>query len=397
MQATNTLWDIFVSFLKLGLTSFGGPIAHIGYFRDEFVTRRKWITEQDYADLVALCQFLPGPASSQVGMALGMMRAHYLGALVAWIGFTIPSALLLIGFALSLHQWGDILPTGVIHGLKIVAVAVVAQAVWGMAKTLCNSVPKVTLMALSVMLLAYWTSIWSQVLVIALGGVIGIFICKITASEQSPTEHIPLRISRKAGTVWGVSFLVLLFLLPALAISSSQPTVMLFDSFFRAGSLVFGGGHVVLPLLQAEVVPNGLVNPDSFMAGYGAAQAVPGPLFTFAAFLGASMQQGPTGIVGGLIALVAIFIPAFMVLVAVLPFWHAVRTSALMQAVMAGVGASVVGILLSALYNPIWTSSIKSPLDFAAALVAFVALMHWKLSPWVVVLSGGIIGAWLFN
>lgn len=247
MQATNTLWDIFVSFLKLGLTSFGGPIAHIGYFRDEFVTRRKWITEQDYADLVALCQFLPGPASSQVGMALGMMRAHYLGALVAWIGFTIPSALLLIGFALSLHQWGDILPTGVIHGLKIVAVAVVAQAVWGMAKTLCNSVPKVTLMALSVMLLAYWTSIWSQVLVIALGGVIGIFICKITASEQSPTEHIPLRISRKAGTVWGVSFLVLLFLLPALAISSSQPTVMLFDSFFRAGSLVFGGGHVVLP------------------------------------------------------------------------------------------------------------------------------------------------------
>ncbi len=397
MQATNTLWDIFVSFLKLGLTSFGGPIAHIGYFRDEFVSRRKWITEQDYADLVALCQFLPGPASSQVGMALGMMRAHYLGALVAWIGFTMPSALLLIGFALSLHQWGDILPTGVINGLKIVAVAVVAQAVWGMAKTLCNSVPKVTLMALSVMLLAYWTSIWSQVLVIALGGVIGIFICKITASEQSPTEHIPLRISRKAGTVWGVSFLVLLLLLPALAISSSQPTVMLFDSFFRAGSLVFGGGHVVLPLLQAEVVPNGLVNADNFMAGYGAAQAVPGPLFTFAAFLGASMQQGPTGIVGGLIALVAIFIPAFMVTAAVLPFWHAVRTSALMQAVMAGVGASVVGILLSALYNPIWTSSIKSPLDFAAALVAFVALMHWKLSPWVVVLSGGMIGAWLFN
>lgn len=396
MQKANTLWDIFVSFLKLGLTSFGGPIAHISYFRDEFVNRRKWITEQNYADLVALCQFLPGPASSQVGMALGMMRAHYLGALVAWIGFTMPSALLLIGFALSLNQLGENLPTGVIHGLKIVAVAVVAQAVWGMAKTLCNSVLKATLMAFIVLLLAYWPSIWSQVLAIVLGGVIGIFISKVAPSERLLTEHTTLRISRKAGTLWGISFLILLFLLPALAISSSQPVVMLLDSFFRAGSLVFGGGHVVLPLLQAEVVPNGLVSADSFMAGYGAAQAIPGPLFTFAAFLGASMQQGPTGIVGGFLALIAIFIPAFMVLAAVLPFWHAVRKSAMMQAAMAGVGASVVGILLSALYNPIWTSTVQSPLDFAATLVAFVALMHWKLSPWVVVLSGGMIGAWLF-
>ena len=396
MQKANTLWDIFVSFLKLGLTSFGGPIAHISYFRDEFVNRRKWITEQDYADLVALCQFLPGPASSQVGMALGMMRAHYLGALVAWIGFTMPSALLLIGFALSLNQLGENLPTGVIHGLKIVAVAVVALAAWGMAKTLCNSVLKATLMAFIVLLLAYWPSIWSQVLAIVLGGVIGIFISKIAPSERLLTEHTTLRISRKAGTLWGISFLILLFLLPALAISSSQPVVMLLDSFFRAGSLVFGGGHVVLPLLQAEVVPNGLVSADSFMAGYGAAQAIPGPLFTFAAFLGASMQQGPTGIVGGFLALIAIFIPAFMVLAAVSPFWHAVRKSAMMQAAMAGIGASVVGILLSALYNPIWTSTVQSPLDFAATLVAFVALMHWKLSPWVVVLSGGMIGAWLF-
>lgn len=396
MPSTGILWEIFLSFLKLGLTSFGGPIAHIGYFRDEFVTRKKWLSEQEYLDLVMLCQFLPGPASSQVGMALGMMRAHYLGALVAWIAFTMPSAFFLIAFALSIHEWGHVLPTGVIHGLKIVAVAVVAQAVWGMAKTLCNSVAKALLMLLSVCVLVYETSIFSQIIVIVLGGCIGLFIFKSVLPASQPIKHLPLSLSKKAGMRWGICFLLLLFLLPILATAVSSPEVSLVDSFFRVGALVFGGGHVVLPLLHAEVVPNGLVSADSFMAGYGAAQAVPGPLFTFAAFLGASVQQGTNGIAGGLLALVAIFAPAFMVLAAILPFWHAVRTSTSMQAIMAGVGASVVGILLSALYNPIWVYTITSVLDVTAALLAFVALVYWKLSPWFVVLVGGIIGALLF-
>lgn len=389
------LWDVFLSFLKLGLTSFGGPIAHIGYFRDEFVTRRQWLSERDYADLVALCQFLPGPASSQVGMALGMMRAHYLGALAAWIGFTLPSALLLIGFALGLSHWGDVLPRGVIHGLKIVAVAVVAQAVWGMAKTLCNSGRKIAIMLASLMVLAFWSSVWSQVAVIGLGAATGLFLLK-QHNSQPASAPLSLRLSKTAGALWGLSFAALLFLLPALAVTYPQTALALVDSFFRAGALVFGGGHVVLPLLQVEVVPNGLVSADNFMAGYGAAQAVPGPLFTFAAFLGASMQQGPTGLAGGILALLVIFLPAFMVLAAVLPFWHAVRTSAAMQTLMAGVGASVVGILLSALYHPIWTSSVQSAVDFAAVVLAFVALMYWKLRPWVVVLSAGVLGAVLF-
>lgn len=396
MTSSNRLWEIFFSFLKLGLTSFGGPIAHIGYFREEFVTRKKWLSEQDYLDLVMLCQFLPGPASSQVGMALGMMRAHYLGALVAWIAFTMPSALLLIGFALSLHEWGAILPIGMIQALKIVAVAVIAQAVWGMAKALCNSISKTILMLLSASVLAYSTSIFSQILVIILGGLIGFFIFKSALTPSPSLTHLPLRLSKKAGILWGISFLLLLLLLPLLALISAQPGITLFDAFFRAGSLVFGGGHVVLPLLHSEVVPTGLVSADSFMAGYAAAQAMPGPLFTFAAFLGAAMLQGPTGIYGGLLALVAIFIPAFMVLAAILPFWHAVRASVSMQAVMAGVGASVVGILLSALYNPIWVYTIRSPLDFSLALLAFTALVYWKLSPWLVVLAGGVIGALVF-
>lgn len=399
MSSIRKFWEIFFIFLKLGITSFGGPIAHIGYFRDEFVTRRQWLSERDYADLVALCQFLPGPASSQVGMALGMMRANYSGALAAWLGFTMPSACLLIAFAMGLQHWGAGVPTGLIHGLKLVAVAVVAQAVWGMSKSLCNSSAKITLMVATVFALSLWSSLWAQVVVIILGGLIGYFIMRGPQSaSQSPaqsSEHLSLQVSKTAGAYWGAAFILLIILLPSLALMTSSPFVSIVDSFFRAGSLVFGGGHVVLPLLQAEVVPTGLVNAEQFMAGYGAAQAVPGPLFTFAAFLGASMEQGPSGIFGGLLALCAIFLPAFMILAAVLPYWDSVRKSPSMQAVMAGVGASVVGILLAALYNPIWTGAVRTPTDFAWVLVAYVALVYWKMRVWAVVLGSAFAGIFL--
>jgi len=395
MNKKITLWQIFLVFLKLGCTSFGGPIAHIGFFRDEFVTRRHWLSEQDYADLVALCQFLPGPASSQVGMALGMLKAQYAGAFAAWLGFTLPSALLLIGCAYGVHHGADVIPTGLIQGLKIVAVAIVVQAVWGMAKTLCDTPQKISLMLAGLLLLASWSSVWSQVAVIFVTGVAG-WLWLSPKPTPLAAPQLPLRISKRAGACWGVFFALLLIMLPLWASFDDHPTLTLLDAFFRSGALVFGGGHVVLPLLQAEVVPTGAVAADTFMAGYAAAQAVPGPLFTFAAFLGASMQQGPTGIAGATLALLAIFLPAFLVLAAVLPFWHQLRMKPKMQTAMAGVGAGVVAILLAALYDPIWTSTIHSRLDFAAATCALFALQVWKMSPWQVVLIGAIAGSLLF-
>jgi chromate transporter len=445
MEPKTSCWHIFFVFLKLGITSFGGPIAHIGYFRDEFVTRRQWLSERDYADLVALCQFLPGPASSQVGMALGMMRANYAGALAAWLGFTLPSALLLIAAAIGLQHWATLAPTalsattlttdplyGLLHGLKLVAVAVVAQAVWGMGKTLCNDTAKITMMLCAVLLLSLWTSIWPQVTTILLGAVMGYLwfgpharskethaaaapatTAAVTDAPAAANIANPIRHSRKSGAAWGVAWLLLLVGLPLLAMHSSSSAVALFDAFFRAGSLVFGGGHVVLPLLQAEVVPTGMVDAQQFMAGYGAAQAVPGPLFSFAAFLGASMPYGPTGMPGlpfmeglpgidsqlaysishGVLALVAIFLPAFMILAAVLPYWQAVRSSAHIQAAMAGVGASVVGILVSALYQPIWRETVGSATDFAAIVLVYVALVFWKIPVWLIVLTAAVAGA----
>lgn len=383
-------WAVFLIFLRLGLTSFGGPIAHLGYFRDEFVTRRKWLSERSYADLVALCQFLPGPASSQVGIALGFSRSGYAGALAAWVGFTLPSAILLILFALGMANYGDAIPSGALHGLKVVAVAVVAQAVWGMARNLCPDTPRITLMAAATYFVLLVPSAWGQVAIIAIAAVIGLVLFKPQQAEA--LDPLPIATRRRVGLFWLVLFLVLLTGLPLLAAMSPNQTLAMVDAFYRAGSLVFGGGHVVLPLLQAEVVPTGWVSNDAFLAGYGAAQAVPGPLSAFAAFLGASMNQAPSGGLGGLICLLAIFIPSFLLVLGALPFWERLRRNARTQAALSGINAAVVGLLLAALFHPVWTSAIHAPQDFGLALVALVALMFWKLPPWLVVLGSGVAG-----
>lgn len=387
-------WAVFLIFLRLGLTSFGGPIAHLGYFRDEFVTRRQWLTERSYADLVALCQFLPGPASSQVGIALGLSRSGYAGALAAWVGFTLPSAIALILFAQGITSYGDAMPSGVLHGLKVVAVAVVAQAVWGMARNLCPDASRITIMAAATCFVLLVPSAWGQVGVIAIAAAIGLLLFK----PQQGAAHDPLPISmrRRVGLFWLTLFFALLMGLPFLAAMFPNQMLSIVDAFYRAGSLVFGGGHVVLPLLQAEVVPSGWVSNDAFLAGYGAAQAVPGPLFTFSAFLGASMNQAPSGWLGGLVCLLAIFAPSFLLVVGALPFWERLRHNTRTQAALLGINAAVVGLLLAALYQPVWTSAIHAPQDFGLALVALVALMFWKLPPWLVVVGSGVAG-WLLS
>ncbi len=377
-------------FLRLGLTSFGGPIAHLGYFRDEFVQRRRWLDERSYADLVALCQFLPGPASSQVGLAIGLLRGGYRGSLAAWAGFTLPSAIALTLFALGIATWGDALPDGVLQGLKIVAVAVVAQAVWGMARTLCTDAPRIAIAlaaASTVLLLPF---IWSQVAVIATAGLIGLIVFRPVSTEAHVA--LPVAVKRRAALTALALFFALLMLLPLLASGTDNPLLALLDAFYRAGALVFGGGHVVLPLLQAEVVQPGWVDRDTFLAGYGAAQAVPGPLFTFAAFLGASMNESPSGLLGAAVCLVAVFAPSFLLVIGVLPFWERLRRNRRTQAALAAVNAAVVGLLLAALYDPVWTSGIKAPEHFVLALLALAALMYWKLPPWLVVIGGAVGG-----
>lgn len=387
-------WSVFLIFLRLGLTSFGGPIAHLGYFREEFVARRCWLTERSYADLVALCQFLPGPASSQVGIALGMSRAGYGGALAAWLGFTLPSAIALIVFALGISHLGAALAPGALHGLKVVAVAVVAQAVWGMARNLCTDVPRVTLMLIATCVVLLQPSPWAQVGVIIAAGIAGLLLFKPEPSDGH--DPLPITLSRRTGAIWLSLFLALLVGLPLLNQWLPGQTLAMVDAFYRTGSLVFGGGHVVLPLLQAEVVPSGWVSNETFLAGYGAAQAVPGPLFTFAAFLGASMNLAPSGWIGGIVCLLAIFAPSFLLIFGALPFWEQLRRSAHAQAALIGVNAAVVGLLLAALYQPVWTSAIFTAQDFGLALVALVALMFWKLPPWLVVIGCGVAG-WLLS
>lgn len=382
--------DVFLVFLRLGLTSFGGPIAHLGYFREEFVVRRGWLDEREYADLVALCQFLPGPASSQVGMALGYLRAGYGGALAAWLGFTLPSAVAMILFALGLTHYAQAVPAGVLHGLKVAAVAVVAQAVWGMARTLCPDARRVTLMTVAACCVALAPLAWVQVAVIAAAGVAGLAL--LPGRELPPPEPLPIAMRRRIGLFWLALFAALLMVLPLLAHLTENPTLTLVDAFYRAGALVFGGGHVVLPLLQAETVPRGWVDAQTFLAGYGAAQAVPGPLFTFAAFLGAVREIPPAGWTGGLLALTAIFLPSFFLILGALPFWAKWRHLRHTQAALAGVNAAVVGLLLAALYQPVWTSAILRPQDFCLALVAFVALLFWRVPPWAVVGGCGFLG-----
>ncbi len=383
-------WEVFVIFLRLGLTSFGGPVAHLGYFRDEFVTRRRWLSERSYADLVALCQFLPGPASSQVGLALGLSRAGHAGALAAWAGFTLPSALVLVLFALGLGAYGELMPAGALHGLKVVAVAVVAQAVWGMARSLCPDVPRVGMMAAAACFVLWVPTAWAQVATIVAAGLLGLALFRPVA--ESGHEPLALPFGARTGMLWLGLFVILLLGLPLAAAAFPGQAVAMVDAFYRAGALVFGGGHVVLPLLQAEVVPTGWVDSDVFLAGYGAAQAVPGPLFTFAAFLGAAMNDAPSGWLGGLLCLLAIFLPAFLLLAGALPFWERLRANARVRAALCGVNAAVVGVLLAALYQPVWTSAIFGPRDFGLALIALVALMFWKLPPWLVVLASALAG-----
>jgi chromate transporter len=385
------LLEVFSAFLKMGVTAFGGPVAHIGYFRDEFVARRRWLDEATYADLVALCQFLPGPASSQVGMSLGILRAGIPGAVVAWFAFTMPSAVALVLFAYGVRTFGALIQGGVLHGLKVVTVAVVAQAVWSMGRTLCADRQRLTIALVAAGLLLWWPGTLAQLLAIGGGALLGWRL--LPASANASTATAKVRVGRLTAAVAAVLFFALLVLLPLAADTLGSSWLQMFDSFYRTGSLVFGGGHVVLPLLQSEVVPRGWVSNDVFLAGYGAAQAVPGPLFTFAAYLGASMSVTPSGWPGALLCLIAIFLPSLLLVVAALPHWDRLRRSATAQSALAGVNAAVVGLLVAALYHPVWTSAIASARDFALALGAFLLLSVWRVSPWIIVLGAALAGA----
>ena len=389
-----SVWSVFVIFFRLGLTSFGGPLAHLSYFHNAFVKRRQWMSEKSYADLVALCQFLPGPASSQVGFAIGISRAGYWGGFAAWLGFTLPSAVILILFALGLSSIDDTLSSGAVKGLKIVAVAVVAQAVWGMARLFCTDLIRITLMGIAACVVLIAPSAWSQIGVILISGMMGLFL--FSSPQTNHEDFLSVKISKKVAWLCLSVFFLLLFVLPVLNQLLDQSALTLVDVFYRAGSLVFGGGHVVLPLLQAEISPLAWVDNETFMAGYGAAQAVPGPLFTFSAFLGASSAVPPNGWFGGVISLVSIFIPSFLLMMGALPFWEQLRRNQSMQKALIGINASVVGILLAAFYDPVLSSAIQQPTDFAFALLAFIALMFWKLTPWSVVLASGGMG-WLLQ
>lgn len=382
---------LFKVFLKLGLTSFGGPIAHLSYFRNEFVTRRQWFDEATYADLVALCQFLPGPASSQVGIGIGLAKAGLPGAFAAWFAFTLPSALALMLFGLSMTAMGAFTHSGWFHGLKIVTVAVVAQAVWGMARTLCPDRERISIMVLAAMAVLAWPTAGKQVAVIVAGALAGLVFLKFSPTEKHTALGVP--VSRRLGVAALTLFLVLLVGLPIASAMFPFHQIALVDSFYRAGALVFGGGHVVLPLLQALVVQPGWISNDSFLAGYGAAQAVPGPLFTFAGYLGMVMTPAPNGWTGGVICLVAIFLPSFLLVVGILPFWDHLRQQKRIRTALAGVNAAVVGILLAALYRPLWTSGILSVVDFGIAIAAFTLLQFWKLPPWMVVGLSAVAGA----
>ena len=394
MKRKGTFLEVLWAFLKLGVTSFGGPVAHLGFFREEFVAKRQWLKERAYADLVALCQFLPGPASSQVGMGVGFSRAGYPGAIAAWIGFTAPSAVALILFALGIANLDMARHGGWLHGLKVVAVAVVAQAVWGMAKSLCPDKIRASVALAAAMAVLAVPTAWGQVGAIVAGGLFGWQALKSDPNQEAHPLGIPE--SRTIGGVFLGLFFLLLVLGPVAAAAFDLPWLSIADSFFRSGSLVFGGGHVVLPLIQAEVVPTGWISNDLFMAGYGAAQAVPGPLFTFAAYLGAAMGFGPSGWIGGLAALLGIFLPSFLLVLGALPFWESLRKRHGVQSALMGVNAAVVGLLLAAFYHPVFTSGILSTKDVILGLAAFGLLVLWKAPPWLVVMLGGV-GGWLLG
>jgi chromate transporter len=379
-----TVGEVFAAFLKLGLTSFGGPIAHLGYYRDELIVRRQWLDESAFADLVALCQFLPGPASSQVGFSLGVLRGNGLvGGLAAWFGFTMPSALIMFAFAMGAAAFTGPVAEGFLHGLKLVAVAVIAQAIWGMSRTLTPDRARAGIALGAIAIVVLFAGSFGQIAAIVLGACAGLWLCR---GETAPVSgHLNFPVTRRAGVVALCLFAALLLIPPVIVTVSHSQGLALFDAFYRSGALVFGGGHVVLPLLQAQVVTPGWVSNEAFLAGYGLAQAVPGPLFTFAAYLGAVMGPSPNGVAGAIIALIALLLPGMLLVYGMLPFWDAMRTRPAAQAAMRGTNAAVVGILGAALYNPVWTSAVATPRDFALALAGFLLLTVWKLQPWIVV------------
>lgn len=387
--------EVLAVFLKLGLTCFGGPIAHLGYFRREFVERLRWLDDETFTDLVGLCQFLPGPASSQVGFSIGLLRAGWLGGLAAWCGFTLPSVLLLLGFAAIAPSLGGPVGGGLIHGLKLVAVAVVAQAVWDMARRLCPDQRRVAIALIAIAVLSLLTTVYAQLVVIGLGAVLGLALCQTAISSDTgrvPQHTHEFPVSRAVGAFALVLFCVLLFGLPALVGLHAGQAVKVFEAFYRSGALVFGGGHVVLPLLQQQTVATGWMSLNDFLAGYGAAQAVPGPLFTFAAFLGWMMAEAPNHWTGALLATVGIFLPGLLLVLAALPYWQALRARPSMAALLAGVNAAVVGLLATALYSPVWTSAVLSELDFAIAAIGFLLLTRWKIPPLAVVVLCALAG-----
>jgi chromate transporter len=388
----SSAWAVFAVFLKLGLTSFGGPVAHLGYFREEFVVRRRWLDDRSYADLVALAQFLPGPACSQVGIAVGLIRAGYPGSLAAWAGFTLPSAIAMVLFAYGVTHLGGALGYGWLHGLKIAAVAVVANAVFGMIRSLAPDRERATLAVAAAALVVAVPGAWGQVGAILAGALIGLALFRAGGAAEPPA-NLAAPVSRRAAILALAIFFTLLVALPVAATAFPAQGLQYFDAFYRAGALVFGGGHVILPLLQAEVVPPGWVSNDAFLAGYGAAQAIPGPLFTFAAYLGAMMGPAPNGIAGAALCLVAAFVPSFLLIIGALPFWDDFRGRPGAQAALKGVNAAVVGLLLAALYDPVWTAGILDGADFALAAAAFLLLFMWKTPPWLVVVLCALGGA----
>ncbi|HEY7245203.1 MAG TPA: chromate efflux transporter [Xanthobacteraceae bacterium] len=382
--------EVLVVFLKLGVSCFGGPIAHIGYFREEFVVRRRWLDEQAFVDLVALCQFLPGPASSQVGFSIGLVRAGYRGALAAWTGFTLPSAIALVLFAYGASVLSGPAGAGLLHGLKLVAVAIVAQAVSGMARTQCPDRKRASIAVVAALIILFSASSAAQIAAILLGGVAGLWLCR--GGQPIAAGHIVMPVTRTAGVIALTAFFALLAGLPVARSFATSQSVALFEAFYRSGALVFGGGHVVLPLLREAFVTPGWVSDNTFLAGYGAAQAVPGPLFTFAAYLGTIASPSPHGVLGAMVGLIGIFLPGVLVLLGTLPFWDALRRRESAQALMRGVNAAVVGLLGAALYSPVWTSSVNRPGDFGIALVGFVLLSVWRAPPLLVVVISAIGG-----
>ena len=376
--------EVFTAFLALGCTSFGGPVAHLGYFRREFVERRHWLDESAYADLIALCQFLPGPASSQMGMALGVYRAGLPGSLLAWLGFTLPSAALMTLAGLGVAQLGDLTSAAWVHGLQLTAVAVVAHAVWSMGQALSKGAKRFSLTVAAAMLCLFWNTAIAQLAAIVLSAALGIWLLRGPDGTAKRAATLPI-YSRWIAVLSLTAFAILLFVLPMLAAWARSPSLQRVDSFYRAGALVFGGGHVVLPLLQQEVVPHGWLSNDVFLAGYGLAQAMPGPLFTFAAFLGAAASPAANGVASAIGCLVAIFLPAYLLVIGALPIWERLRHQSQVRAALYGVNAAVVGILFAALYDPIFLATVHSARDLAVAVVGFTLLAAWRVPSWLVV------------